>query len=62
MGAETRILVEVEIGRTTCVEVYAVTLEEAREKAHSLPGVLDVLCACYPDDSNPDEAPVATSK
>jgi hypothetical protein len=60
MGAETRILVEVEIGRTTWVEVYAVTLEEAREKAHSLPGVLDVLGACYPDESVADTSSAAS--
>ena len=51
MGAETRIRVQVEVSYTTWRDVYAVTLEEAREKAHSLPGVIDVLDVRYPEDA-----------
>lgn len=50
MGAETRILVEVEVSRTEWREVYAVTLDEACAKAASLPGVIAVLTAHYPDE------------
>jgi hypothetical protein len=55
VGASTRIWVQVEVTKTEWREVYATTLDEAREKAHSLPGVIDVLGAYYPDDST-DEA------
>jgi hypothetical protein len=50
MGANTRIWVQVEVTKTEWREVYAVTLDAAREKAHSLPGVIDVLDAIYADD------------
>lgn len=53
MGADTLVWVQVEVTETKWVDVYAVTLDEAREKAHSLPGVIDVLDAIYAD-SAPD--------
>lgn len=55
MGAETRILVEVEVSRTEWREVYAVTLDEACAKAASLPGVIAVLTAHYPDEGTADQ-------
>jgi hypothetical protein len=50
MGAETRITVQVEVTRTEFRTIYAVTLDEAKAKAHSLPGVIDVIDAYYEDD------------
>jgi hypothetical protein len=54
MGAETRCWVQVEVTKTEWHTVYAVTLDEAREKAHSLPGVIDVLDAIYADEATTD--------
>jgi hypothetical protein len=47
MGAETRIFVKVQRLAETWVEVSAVVLAEAKEKAAELPGVVTVLEAQY---------------
>lgn len=52
MGAETDVYVECVVGSTTWVRVQAVTLDEAKEKACDIRGVLGVMRAQYdpPED------------
>jgi len=53
MGAETRIYVQCMVTHIEWREVSAVTLDEARQKAATLPGVTYAIRATYdePDES-----------
>lgn len=54
MGAETDVYVECVVSSTTWVRVSAVTIDEAREKALDIRGVLGVKRAQYdpPEDES----------
>lgn len=56
MGAETRVMVKVRRVTVTedWVEVSAIGLDDAKEEAAKLPGVVDVLSAQYEDPADRD--------
>jgi hypothetical protein len=47
MGAETRVYVRVLKAYDEWIEVSAITLDDAKEKAESLPGVIRVMETSY---------------
>jgi hypothetical protein len=53
MGANTTVYVRVVKAYTEWVEVQAVTLADAEQKARELPGVVDTIDSSY---SNPAES------
>ena len=47
MGAATEVFVKVIKSHEEWVSVHAVTLDDAKEQARRMPGVICVLDACY---------------